>query len=180
MFYESYEPREDSYLILKHIKNYIKKEDRILDLGTGSSILAKEAAKSKYAKEIIACDINKELIIKLKKENKNSKIKFIHSNIFSNIKNKFNLIIFNPPYLPSKTIKDIRIDGGKNGTEIIEKFLQQVKNHLKKDGRILLICSSLNKNIINLFKKYQYKFKKIDEKKVFFEKILLYELEYEQ
>ena len=168
-----YEPREDSFLILKHIRDYVKKKDKVLDVGTGTGILAKEALK--YAKEVVANDIDKKLINKLAKNN-TSKLKFIQSDLFSNIKEKFNLILFNPPYLPSQKIKDKKIDGGKNGTEIIERFLRQAKNYLKKNGKILLLCSSLNKNINRLFKKYKYKAKKIDEKKMFFEKLYVYEL----
>ncbi len=174
MFSQPYEPREDTFLLLKHIKKYIKTQYTVLEIGTGTGILAEEAAK--YAKQVTASDIDKELIEKLKRNNKNPKIKFINSNLFINIKNKFNLILFNPPYLPSKEIKDIRTDGGKNGTEIIERFLKQAKKYLKENGKILLVCSSLNKNIKQLFEKYQYKFKKIDEKKLFFENLYVYEL----
>lgn len=170
-----YTPREDSFLIQKHIKNYARKNSKVLDLGTGSAILAKESAK--YAVSVTAVDINKKLITKLKKENKNIKnINFIYSNLFSNVKGKFDLITFNPPYLPSKKIKDIEIDGGKNGTEIIKKFLKQAKEFLTEKGKILIICSSLNKNIEAIFKKYSYDFKLIDQESFFFEKILLYEL----
>lgn len=174
-----YTPREDTALILKQLKKFIKPDYKVLEIGTGSGILAKEA--SKYAKEVIACDINKKLIKELKEKNKRNKnrnkIRFTYSDLFLNINSqKFNLIIFNPPYLPSKEIIDKRIDGGKNGTQIIEKFLKKAKQYLKKDGQILLLCSSLNKNIEGLFRKYKYKFKKIDEKKMFFEKLYVYEL----
>lgn len=175
-----YEPREDSFLLLEHIKSYIKSQHKVLDMGTGSGILAKEA--SKYAKKVIAIDIDDKTIEKLKKEMKNKKIKFIHSNLFSNLKSKnnskekFDLILFNPPYLPSKKIKDKEIDGGINGIKVIEKFLKQAKEHLEKEGKILLLCSSLNKNIEKLFNRYNYNFKKIDEKPLFFEKIYIYEL----
>jgi len=170
-----YEPREDSFLILKHIKNYTNQTYKVLDVGTGTGILAEEA--SKYAKQVTAIDIDKKSISKLMKNNTNNKIKFIVSDLFSNIKEKFDLIIFNPPYLPSKKIKDKRIDGGEQGTEIIEKFLKQAKIYLKKNGKTLLICSSLNNNVENLFDKYNYRYKKIDEKKMFFEKLFLYKLE---
>ena len=169
-----YKPREDSFLIARHIKEYIKPDYKILDMGTGSALLAKESAK--YCKQVIAVDINKKLISKLKRENRNKAIQFISSDLFSNIQEKFDLIIFNPPYLPSKQIKDKTIDGGKNGTEIIERFLKQAKDHLKPKGKILIICSSLNKNIEQLFKRYEYKHKLIDKEAFFFEKLFLYEL----
>lgn len=168
-----YKPREDSFLIQKHIKDYVKSNE-VLDVGTGSGILAEESAR--YCKNVIACDIDKKLIKKLKKENKNKHIKFVLSNLFSNIEKKFDLIMFNPPYLPSEQIKDTEIEGGKNGTEIIKRFLKQAKTFLNDEGKILLICSSLNKNIEKLFEKYGYKFRLIDSKAFFFEKIFLYEL----
>lgn len=164
-----YGPREDSFLLQKHIKDYAR--GRILEIGTGSGILALEAAK--YSKDVTACDINPEAIKKLRKS---KKIKFIVSDLFSDIEGKFDLIIFNPPYLPSVEIEDIEIDGGKNGTEIIGMFLKQAKDHLNKGGKILLLCSSLNKNIEKLFKKYNYKSKLIGQESFFFERLFVYEL----
>lgn len=166
-----YEPREDSFLLLKHIKDYAN--GNVLEIGTGSGILAQEAAK--YS-NVIAADIDKKLIKKLQKENKNRGIKFIFSDLFSNVDGKFNLIIFNPPYFPSGKIKDKELDGGAKGTEIIARFLYHAKRYLKEKGKILLLCSSLNENIEELFMKYEYKFKKIDEQKMFFEKLFIYEL----
>ncbi|MCL6500622.1 MAG: methyltransferase [Candidatus Pacearchaeota archaeon] len=173
-----YEPREDSLLLLKHISENIKPTYRVLDMGTGSGILALEAAK--YNKQVIASDVDNEIIKKLKEKFKGRGIKFVHSDLFSNIKGKFDLIVFNPPYLPSKEITHREIDGGKNGTQIIEKFLAQAHGRLKKEGRILLLCSSLNKNIENLFKRYKYSYKRIDQTPLFFEKLFVYEFKKEQ
>lgn len=170
-----YEPREDSFLLLKHLKKYIKSEDKILDMGTGSGILAKEA--SKYGRAVVACDINDKIAKELSKEQENQKITFIHSDLFSNIKNvRFDLIVFNPPYLPSRSVIHEDTDGGKGGVEIITKFLEQAKAYLQRKGKILLLCSSYNKNITRLFKKYKYNFRKIDETSLFFEKLYVYEL----
>ena len=169
-----YAPREDSFLILKHIPICVKSNSKVLDIGTGSAILAREAVK--YAGEVTACDINKELISKHKKKDANQKIQFLHSDLFSNIKGSSDIILFNPPYLPSKQIKDIEVDGGKNGTEVIKRFLKKAKYHLEPEGKILIICSNLSRDIEQLFTKYEYRFKKIDQENCFFEKILLYEL----
>ena len=166
-----YEPQEDSFLLLKHIKSYAS--GYVLEIGTGSGILAQEAVK--YS-NVVAVDIDKKLIKKLQKENKNPGIKFIFSDLFSNVDGKFNLIIFNPPYLPSGKIKDKDLDGGTKGSEVIARFLYHAKRYLREKGKILLLCSSLNENIEELFMKYEYKFKKIDEQKMFFEKLFIYEL----
>ena len=165
-----YEPREDSFLLLKNIKPHIKPEDRVLDMGTGSGILAKEALR--FSKQVTAVDISKEIPKNLNL----GKVNLVHSDLFSNIKEKFNVILFNPPYLPSKGIRHLDLDGGRNGTEIINRFLKQAKEHLETKGKILLLCSSLNTDIEKIFTKYNYNFKKIDETSLFFEKLYVYEL----
>lgn len=169
-----YEPREDSFLLLSYLKQLKLNGLKVLDLGTGSALLARAAAKS--ARLVLAADIDKELIKRLKKKSKNKKIQFVCSDLFSAVKDKFDLILFNPPYLPSKQIKDSTIDGGKGGVEIIERFLKQAKKHLKRNGRILLVCSSLNKGIERLFQSYGYSHKLLDQEAFFFERIKLYEL----
>ena len=103
-----YQPREDSYLIQKHVRKYA--EGRVLDMGTGSGILAKEAASSPNVREVVAVDINKKVIDKLNKEfseeitKSKQKIKLLKSDLFSKVDGTFNLIICNPPYLPQDKI----------------------------------------------------------------------------
>lgn len=172
-----YEPREDSYLILKHIKEYVK--GAVLDMGTGSGILAEEAAK--YADEVIGADINEYAVKKAQEKYKN--IKFVCSDLFSYFRKhpqKFDLIIFNPPYLPEDKDEpeDIKLmtTGGKYGYELIEKFLSQAKNYLKENGKILLLFSSLtNKNKVDeIISKNNYNCKEIDKQKLHFEELYIY------
>src|SRR3989338_1921722 len=140
-----YEPGDDSYLLAEQVGKYAR--GVVLDLGTGSGIQTIEAAKKKNVKKIIAADIQKDVVNYLKNKIKNKKITFKQSNLFSNVKNmKFDTIIFNPPYLPSDLkVRDITIEGGKKGYEVIEMFLSKANKYLKKDGIILLVFSSLTK-----------------------------------
>jgi len=207
-----YEPREDSYLLQKHIKDYVKNKS-VLDLGTGSGILAEEALKHQ-ARPVMASDISPEVIKHLKNKFKHNKnVKIIKSNLFSNmgnsvdcvalrqnspdrdfgtksnktnqnlcIKHKFDVIIFNPPYLPQDEREDKESQqvttGGKQGDEIILKFLKQAKSHLNNGGTILLVISSLTpKNKINfLLKKLNYKSRIIDTHNLFMEELELWEI----
>lgn len=175
-----YPPQEDSYLLLKHIKDYAKKAKLVLDIGTGSGILAEEAAE--YADSVIAVDIDKKATDYCKKNIKRKNIKFVQSNLFSyfnNKKIKFDLIIFNPPYLPKDSIvKDRALDGGKKGHEIIKRFLKNAKRFLNKNGKILLLFSSLtNKNEIEqVITENKFKYRQIDSQKFFFEELFVYEL----
>jgi len=167
-----YQPREDSFLLKKYVSRYSK--GIVLDMGTGSGIQAEEAAKK--ANKVIAVDINKEVIDYCKKNIKNKKISFIKSDLFGfKPKIKFDLIIFNPPYLP-RDKDDKRIEGGKHGYEIIKRFLKEVKKYLKPGGKILLLFSSLtNKEMVDSFiKKNLFKFKLLEKKKFFFETLYVY------
>ena len=155
-----YEPREDSYLIKKYIKDYSKNK-KVLDMGTGSGILAREA--SKYAKYVAASDINEECLKNLKN------IKTIHSDLFENIKEKFDLIIFNPPYLPRDKREDeessLTTTGGTRGYEVLERFLDELKLHLNKDGKALIVFSSLTnkRKIDSIINRNKFNFKLLEE-----------------
>jgi release factor glutamine methyltransferase len=168
-----YEPREDSFLLKKYVSKYAS--GKVLDLGCGCGILSLEALKK--TNNVLAVDINKEAV----KYCKGLKINAKYSNLFSNIKEKFDLIIFNPPYLPYDKNEDKEtrkmVCGGKKGYEIIEKFLKQAKKYLNKKGKILLLFSSLTGDVNKILKKYNYKFKLLEEKKLFFEKLYIYLVE---
>ena len=174
-----YQPQEDSFLLREEIKNYA--HGLVLDIGTGSGIQALEA--SRYANKVYALDINSVAIKNLKKTIRKKKIKNIvalKSDLFSSLKQiKFDLIIFNPPYLPSdKKYPDRALDGGKRGYELVEKFFEDACNFLKPTGLILLVFSSLtNKNRVDeAIVKHLFDFKLIGTKKLFFEELFLYKI----
>jgi release factor glutamine methyltransferase len=171
-----YPPEEDSYLLEKYVKKFAKNLS-VLDMGSGSGIQAQAALNAK-AKSVIASDIDPKVISRLKK----LKIPSIKSNLFSNIKSKFDLIIFNPPYLPEdkREPDDAKLSnsGGKKGDEIILRFLKQAPRHLNRGGIILLITSTLTpkKRIFQLLKTLKLKKTKLSTTKGFFEIIELWKI----
>ena len=152
----------------KQIKN---KNIKVLEIGVGSGIQLK-TLKQLEIKNISGVDINSEAVKYCKQQGFNC----IQSDLFEKIKGKFNLIIFNPPYLPEDKREpkksQLATTGGKKGSEIINKFLKQAKKHLEKEGKIFLLVSNLTKNIN--FKGYNKKI--ISQKKVFFEELILFSL----
>ena len=91
--------------------------------------------------------------------------------VFEKISGKFDLILFNPPYLPEDkredTASSIATTGGKKGDEIILRFISKAKSHLNNNGIILLLLSSLTPKdkILSSLKKYRFK-KEILEKNI--------------
>ncbi len=173
-----YEPKEDSYLLKKEVKRFSKGK-KVLDLGSGSGIQALAALKS-GAKDVLAADINKEAIIILKNKGLNA----LESDLFSKIKGKFDLIVFNPPYLPQDKREDseskIITTGGKKGDEIILRFLKQVKKHLEKQGIILMVLSSLTpkKRILTLLDELSLKKESISKLNLFMEFLEVWKIEF--
>ncbi|MBI2659272.1 methyltransferase, partial [Candidatus Woesearchaeota archaeon] len=112
-----------------------------------------------------------------KKNIKNPKIKFRQSNLFQNIKGKFDSIIFNPPYLPQELqLKDLTIEAGKKGYEVIESFLNNINDFLNPEGTVLMVFSSLTKKekIEEFIKINLLEFQELEKQHIFFEDIYAY------
>lgn len=175
-----YRPAEDSYLLAEQVKRFSRGKS-FLDIGTGIGIQA-EAAIEAHASAVLAIDINAEAIELLKSK----KINALKSNLFSNLpkESKFDIIAFNPPYLPKDKLEDkesaLTTTGGKKGDELILKFLKQAPSHLNKNGIILLLLSSLTPTdkINSLLKKLNLKSKIISRKKLFMEELFILKISF--
>jgi release factor glutamine methyltransferase len=146
-----------------------------LEIGAGSGIHLETAKSLGVKKEnIFSSDIDKKSVSHCNLLGFNC----IHSDLFENIQGKYDLIIFNPPYLPedAREPKNSKLatTGGKKGNEIILNFLKQAKNYLKIDGKIFLITSSLAEDVN--FEKLNYFAKEIGCEKLFFERLCIWEL----
>jgi release factor glutamine methyltransferase len=176
-----YIPAEDSYLMSRILKeqipDLIKKNPNLnlLEIGAGSGIHLQTGLNLGIKNEnIFSSDIDKRAVSHCNVLGFNC----IHSDLFEKIKGKYDIIIFNPPYLPedSRETGDSKTatTGGKKGNEIIIKFLKQAKNYLNEKGKIFLITSSLSEDVD--FEKLNYKAKEIDCEKLFFERLCIWEL----
>ncbi|MFA5381649.1 MAG: HemK2/MTQ2 family protein methyltransferase [Candidatus Micrarchaeia archaeon] len=184
---EVYEPREDSFMLADYVKGI---KGRVLDVGTGCGIQAVIASKT--ADYVLGIDINEKAVTLAKQnaeKNKCDNCEFKKSDLFENIKKdeKFDIIIFNPPYLPTENEDKIKgelnkaLDGGKDGRETIDRFLKEVKNYLNKNGKIILVDSSLDntKQTIDILENQGFKVKILENKKMFFEELSILEAVYE-
>ena len=133
-------------LVLKKELGQIKFKKKYLDMGCGQfAILGQFYKKINSSSDVTSVDIYEKFIensLYNSELNKNN-IQIKKSNLFSNIDEKFDLISFNPPYVPSSQKKDklefpnIRYSEN-DGLLTTHDFLIEAKNYLRTDGEILL------------------------------------------
>lgn len=165
-----YKPGEDTYLLLNYLEKQDLEDKKFLDMGTGNGEIALKAAE-KGAK-VTAADINPEAIkyAREKAKEKGLDIEFIESDLFENIEDKYDIIAFNPPYLPGKKgLGDEKIwRGGKKGIKTTEQFLSRINPYLRPSGYALIIGSS-QADLKNL--KDNFNLSVVDKEKIWFEEL---------
>ncbi len=137
-----YYPEADTYLLLEAALIEVKPGDRVLEVGTGCGLIAAEIAG---ITGVVATDINPHAVLCARKKG----VEVVHNDLFCGIRSLFDVVLFNPPYLPTRPEERIddwlehALDGGLNGRFVIERFSAQVNRVLAPGGRILLLISSL-------------------------------------
>lgn len=146
-------PRPETELLVREAIEIINENSfkNILDIGTGTGCIACKIAENTDA-TVIGVDISNEALrVALEntaKFNLFNRAIFRKSNLFSNIKEKFDMIVSNPPYIPLKDRKTLAPDVLKEpetalftsddkGIEFYEKIIVQSKNYLNDRGYIL-------------------------------------------
>ncbi|MGP8069065.1 MAG: HemK2/MTQ2 family protein methyltransferase [Candidatus Bathyarchaeia archaeon] len=166
-----YSPREDTFLMVDAITTLSVEGKSVLDLGTGSGVLGLYCALRRA--DVTAADIDDLAIRHLADAARllGVELKLKISDLFSNIPSQFDLVLFNPPYLPSEGIHDRTVDGGDGGRDLIIRFLEELPHHLRRDGTAFLLLSSLN-SPGTLRKSYNnFEFSTIAKQAIFFEEL---------
>jgi release factor glutamine methyltransferase len=172
----TYQAREDSFLMLEALSELDLRALRVLDMGTGSGILAAYCARR--GAEVVASDIDIDAIeaLEVAANRMGVSIKLVTCDLFSKIHERFDIVVFNPPYLPSSAIDDPTTNGGKQGTEIINRFLGELPQHLVENGRGMLVVSSLNDPEDLMTRHRELTFKIVRERPLFFETLYVLEI----
>lgn len=176
-----YIPSDDTFLLAENLE--IKEGQSVLEIGTGSGLVSMYA--SLLTDNVTATDINYnalELAEKNFKLNNIATIRLEFGDLFEPIKNeKFDVILFNTPYLPTDSEDIINddlnyaFDGGLDGRNVIKRFLNEAPNHLNDNGIIQMIQSSLSDTEKTLDKLNQLGFiaEVAKSERFFFEEIVL-------
>ena len=147
-------PRPETELLIYKIINFYKnKSINILDIGTGSGCILLSILKELNSSKGIGIDISAKAIQMAKINSKNlnlinrSKFKVFDLSEF-NI-GKYDLIVSNPPYIPTKDIKNlskdiinyepkVTLDGGFDGLDLIKKVIYKSNDLLKRNGLLAI------------------------------------------
>lgn len=156
---ETLTPRQETEIMVDSIikENIGRQNLKILDLCSGSGCIGLALSKHLKAKVCLA-DVSKDAleISKTNAQLNNVNVNFVQSNMFENIKEKFDIIVSNPPYIPTKDLKSletevreydpvIALDGGEDGLDFYRIIASEVAGFLKDKGLIYLefgICEA--------------------------------------
>ena len=143
-------PRPETEELVAFSAENIKSDDKVLDLCTGSGAIA-IALKLKTGATVTASDVSDgalELAAENAAQNK-ADITFINSNMFGNVTENYDVIVSNPPYIPTqdingleKSVKDyepkLALDGGADGLDYYKIIAVDGINHLNAGGKLFL------------------------------------------
>jgi release factor glutamine methyltransferase len=179
-----YEPAEDTFLIAENMR--VAEGDTVLDMGTGCGILAVLAAKK--AKAVVAVDVNPYALQCAAKNAETNgvedRVEFRLGDLFQpiNQNERFSLMLFNAPYLPSEPDEEESWigkawAGGRNGRSILDRFIVDAPSFLAEEGRIQLVQSSLSdvNRTVEMFGELELRATVAAQVKVAFESIVLVE-----
>jgi len=169
-------PRPETELIVEQtLKEIFPVETPlILDIGTGSGVIAISLAHFRKDVEIIATDISE---VAIKQANENAEINGVRDDICFVIgdmyaalkeKRKFDVIVSNPPYIPNTEISRlpanvmqepiIALNGGRNGVQVINRIIQESELYLKDNGKVVVEIDPNNVKYLSIPEYYRYKF----------------------
>ena len=144
-------PRFDTEVLVEEVIKRAPKNCELLDLCTGSGCIAICVKNEREDIAVSASDISKEalLVAEKNKDRYNLDIKLIQSDLFENIDKKFDIIVSNPPYIPTKVISGLEdkvkdfepkgaLDGGEDGLDFYKEIAKEAVNYLKDESILIM------------------------------------------
>lgn len=131
----SYQIGFSTILMKKALKKFVKKHDKVLDIGTGAFAIHSIWIKKNIGADVVATEISDEYIESARRVAKDNKvdIEMLKADLFRGIKGKFDWAIFNPPF---------RNKEDKNGYKIVERLLKEAP----KNTRLMIVANAFYAN----------------------------------
>ncbi len=171
---EVYDPAEDSFLLVDAALKEVRSGERVLEVGTGSGIVSLFV---KDIADVVATDINPNAV----RNARLNGVQVVRTDLYNGICGRFDLVIFNPPYLPTPEEERLKswlnraFDGGPTGRGEIARFLEDVDRILAPGGRVLTVISSLTgiDETKKMYEEHGFKVEIVSAEKVPFEKLVV-------
>lgn len=180
-----YSPQEDSILLAEAVEKEICEgySGKILDMGCGTGFIS-VLVSLLTGNSVFAADSNPKAV-RTAMENagmNRCNVKAVWSDLFSAIEGKFDLIIFNAPYLPSDENDSFSPEKSQwcmdsSEGNVVLRFLRDAKSRLENGGKILVLFSSLSGDLEKAAKKLGYSCRIIARKKIDWEELLVYRMD---
>lgn len=176
-----YRPAKDSFLLNEALEQRELDGKKVLDVGTGSGILAVTAARN--GADVTAVDINPSAVEEAgrKAAENGLDIDARASDLFGSVDALYDIIVFNPPYVPVREEDDSMAEkawvGGENGREVLDRFIVEAGGHLVDDGTVLVVQSSRNdvERTLDAFAAAGMEAAVVSEEKLHFEELVVVE-----
>lgn len=165
-------PRFDTETLVEETLKVAKSEQKILDMCTGSGIIATSIAKNvDNTSQVYASDISDKAleIAEYNSQKNNANVKFILSNLFENINDiDFDIIVSNPPYITKEEMQqlemqvkkepEIALYGGIDGLDFYKRITKEAVKHLKIGGYLLFEIGYKQKDaVMEILKQNNFK-----------------------
>ncbi|WP_457555353.1 HemK2/MTQ2 family protein methyltransferase [Candidatus Pyrohabitans sp.] len=174
-----YEPCDDTFMLADALLEELRQGDTVLDMGTGTGMLAILAARR--ASRVVAVDVNPGAVVCARRNvsaNGVRNVEVRESDLFSEVGERFDLIVFNPPYLPRDAAEPRdelarAWDGGIDGRSVVDRFISECSQHLRQGGRVLMVQSSLSapEKTLEMFLRQGFEVSLVAEQRFFFERL---------
>lgn len=140
-------PRQDTEILVEEVLKRIKEDMTILDMCTGSGCIIISLKHEKPSIQAFASDISEKALAVARQNAKNllESVTFIQSDLFQEINNQFDIIVSNPPYIPTAVVDSLMmevkehepllaLDGSADGLFFYKEIIGKAKMYLKPKG----------------------------------------------
>ena len=175
-----YPPSEDTFLLADVVDDLgragVLAGKRFLDMGCGTGYVGITAAL--WGADVVFADVNQRAVQNALYNAKMNGIEAegIVSDLFERVDGVFDVIAFNPPYIPVEG-EDPAWSGGREGVEVALRFVRDAPTHLSQDGFILLLLSTLGDvgSVIHEAERAGVCMRTLASRRLFFEELLVLE-----
>lgn len=153
-------PRPETEILIQTILDIVNPKSqlpksqqyKIFDIGTGSGAIAISLAKYIDQSTVVGIDIS-EKAVEIAKQNAqkhgmSDRCNFVVGDLFGGVNEKFDIIVSNPPYIPTSEIEKLQpeiskyeprsaLDGGEDGLDYYRKISASAKNYINDDGKLI-------------------------------------------